>query len=109
MVEETQERRVEEFTQIVMLPRATNLHNYNRSKSSSCFWSEKNKSGEGHGAAHLVVVGHDGALEFGGVDPGDKVFHVPGDEKGGIGYGVGADAHMALLDEFCGLRREHER
>lgn len=47
-----------------------------KSKSSSC----SNRSVLAHHAypcnTHLVVVRQDGSLEFGGVYPGHKVFHV---------------------------------
>ena len=78
--------------------------------------------------AYLVVVTHNRALEFRGVDPGHKVLHVPVIQKRqeqfsmrlsqemvnpnkpcykecGIRNSVRANTHMALLNELDGRRQ----
>jgi len=52
---------------------------------------------------HLVVIRHDGAPYLTGVDPGDIVLHISGDQVSRVGDHVRTDADVALFDESDGL------
>lgn len=51
----------------------------------------------------LVVVLHDRPLPTASVDPGDKVFHIPGDHHGGVRDWGRSDPDVTLLDRPYGL------
>lgn len=51
----------------------------------------------------LIPVLEDIAFDLAAIDPGDEILHVAGDEEGGVGDDFGADADVALFDEFDGL------
>lgn len=51
----------------------------------------------------LVTVLHDVALDLAGVDPGNEVLHVAGNQEGGIVDDFGSNADMTLLDESSSL------
>lgn len=72
--------------------------------------------------AYLVVVLHDGALELGCINPGDEVFHVPGqrwnqgqklnlgeerdipsDQERWVSDCIGANTNVPLLNKFDSL------
>lgn len=48
----------------------------------------------------LVPVFEDIPFDLAAIDPGDKVLHVAGNKEGRVGNDFGADADVALLDEF---------
>lgn len=50
-------------------------------------------------ATHLVIILHNGPLPRACVDPCHKVFHMSGDEHGGVSDGLRSDADMTLL--YC--------
>ena len=51
----------------------------------------------------LIPVLEDITFHLAAIDPGDEILHVAGDEEGGVGDDFGADADVALFDEFDGL------